>query len=773
MSAVEGTLELKRPPPDGDPSGSAQALTSVSEVRGPSEPDVPDNSGSPPRSAYDRWVREMRRREQYQGGEPARSQSPSAGPGNDQWWRDFESLEVAGEELREAEIEQIVEDEMADEDIREAILAELEASRSDARRSRESAEAARRPASETLKELQDAALRRSWGPRERRLRRKKAKERRELAKKKTRPRWKTAMLANALDGPVSPLPPRRRGGRPELYEGRDVKLNENVIMAQSAAASHAIADDIIENTQKRYSLMGAYSNALRDNPTEVDDGPASAKPASTESREDGTFLTGVGIEEPEPGPPGPVAADLGRFYTNATEQGDNLPPLLLDSTVMAPASAKMARMMKKAIGNIQYAVPGHRECVERYFFSPEAVAISHDAFWYVVGTYFATNGSKNPAFQKRLSHRRKRKGAKDPPANDDTPVMKATFLRMSENFVNLFDAAIDNDEKNGLGQGTSGSLASDKDRFFHYYPSCLAQTLYYSIFTGFKDSRAVFAAQPKFKEQLMATVLEWTVGCRPYNIGIGSWINMDVRNETDRERCVRLAGELKEKVVRRIENLEEMLHPQPLESEFHRERNAFLSSRRWTGARKSGATTGRTTGRTAGSAMSTNVTFAESGEAGKPRLDKIPVRVERARRELHHSLFVEHYMNTVRSATKRVHRILMPYTRRMEDGTGDYDFMQDYFKVVKRSGAALETAQKAYREAQGRNIAELGERPEMKERRKLIKTERRNALAKSAQYASALLEHYEEKRAAALEAAKLSGGRSASLKSTAQKIVGA
>eukprot|EP00470_Lotharella_oceanica_P008025 CAMPEP_0170193646 /NCGR_PEP_ID=MMETSP0040_2-20121228/57352_1 /TAXON_ID=641309 /ORGANISM="Lotharella oceanica, Strain CCMP622" /LENGTH=193 /DNA_ID=CAMNT_0010442337 /DNA_START=66 /DNA_END=647 /DNA_ORIENTATION=- len=163
---------------------------------------------------------------------------------------------------------------------------------------------------------------------------------------------------------------------------------------------------------------------------------------------------------------------------------------------------------------------------------------------------------------------------------------------------------------------------------------------------------------------------------------------------------------------------------------------------------------------------------------------KVPYKVKRETSTLYHSALVMHYLALVRAAGKPTHKLRTPISRRLENMAGEHDFVGDMVKGNEELAEKTEELRQGYHEAQKAHEYESGERPEYKERKLFVEQQRKKALAESRRYATALLQHYQEKRFKDMKQphlpgrgraniSRLGGGKGSNvvLKSTAKRIV--
>ena len=140
-----------------------------------------------------------------------------------------------------------------------------------------------------------------------------------------------------------------------------------------------------------------------------------------------------------------------------------------------PGNLESQQLLNK-VTKIQNFPQPFKNVWKKAILSEASVAVFQDAFWWMFCYLFEP------------------KQAKD-----------MIFSRISDSFIALFFSL----------------PTAYKDRFFMYYPNCLAQALYAGFCEAFPDSYKIFG--DPFKSTLTETIYEWISGVRPPPMLWGKW----------------------------------------------------------------------------------------------------------------------------------------------------------------------------------------------------------------------------------------------------------
>jgi hypothetical protein len=140
---------------------------------------------------------------------------------------------------------------------------------------------------------------------------------------------------------------------------------------------------------------------------------------------------------------------------------------VLNELTPLPKNIESQQLLNK-VTKIQNFPQPFKNVWKRAILSEASVAVFQDSFWWIFCHLFEPNQPKD-----------------------------MIFSRISDSFIALFFTI----------------PMAYKDRFFLYYPNCLAQALYAGFCEAFPDSKKVFGNP--FKSTLTNTIYEWVSGVRP------------------------------------------------------------------------------------------------------------------------------------------------------------------------------------------------------------------------------------------------------------------
>ncbi|XP_028408723.1 LOW QUALITY PROTEIN: protein FAM227B-like [Dendronephthya gigantea] len=145
------------------------------------------------------------------------------------------------------------------------------------------------------------------------------------------------------------------------------------------------------------------------------------------------------------------------------------PPIKTKAIKLTPLPRNLeSQPLLNKVTKIQNFPQPFRNVWKKAILSETSVAVFQDSFWWIFCQLFEPKQSKD-----------------------------VIFSRISPSFVALF----------------FNIPTAYKDRFFHYYPNCLAQALYAGFCKAFPDSYKIFGNP--FKATLTDTIFEWISGVRP------------------------------------------------------------------------------------------------------------------------------------------------------------------------------------------------------------------------------------------------------------------
>ncbi|GAB5362800.1 hypothetical protein AAMO2058_000829800 [Amorphochlora amoebiformis] len=452
-------------------------------------------------------------------------------------------------------------------------------------------------------------LKTTWGRRERAAFRTMA-EVKEMAKVQERLPWKTTLKVLPKDiilSPAQDLPKLSKKPRPYPYKAKAAEIRALLEMEANIAAD-CIVEDIVSGTKSLFSLTGSYSNSLRLFP----DLAREERPEPSRSVGDAcmTNRSNKSVALPKPSPKKVfeltnvriLEAEDTETYLKTDDvfsQSSNIPDELFKSTVSMPESAELPKNIELTLSRLSFTEEEQREVFRKRFDQMESQAIVHDGFWWILANLFdrkekddysvissivghsvearsrinstvtrhresVYTANKNPldTFNKRNMTRvsdagtwasESQESQLHSDENNRSLIRGAIFNRLSENFVNLFDSTLcEEDAEAALLRGV-GSLSSEKDMFFQKYSDALAQTIYYCLCSAYPRSRRYLRGE--FPLLLKAVIVDWTVGYEPYKVNISHWADLLKKGETEQEKTMRQAREIQHRVSMRMDNL--------------------------------------------------------------------------------------------------------------------------------------------------------------------------------------------------------------------------
>mmetsp|Transcript_40593 Transcript_40593/g.65997 ORF Transcript_40593/g.65997 Transcript_40593/m.65997 type:complete len:788 (-) Transcript_40593:252-2615(-) len=753
----------------------------------------------PSADAYKRWEKDMKMREEKRSDEQKEMRPDSQLAERkkmEEFWQKFEKLEpVSIEDPQEAMLERDIEREMVEQDIRYNIMRDLSARTKSSLKNKSSG---KRGVStvEDLQRVNAMLMKTSWGRRERTIRKK--AEKMKKATSSSKPGWNSSIADDdTLDRKPAGLPKIRVRPRPDPYLPK-MEENQLLLKKEGMKAAEKIIDNLMTGSKSLFSLTGNYSNGLQYQPEELSPtspgsnfgsgfstmnrksasfyGRAGSAKRSTMGQA-GTFMTGIGISD---------SSSSDDVTTNNVEtQARNLPRSLESGTVAAPKAARLPEMMNHAINRLPFVSEADAERFRKRFNQQEALAIANDGFWFLVSSCFGPGtpqADRKRKFRSKKGHNRASSSLSSIPDDvasesqeaqeEQSRIRGAIFNRMAENFVNLFDSMLTPDDMANPSARGPGSLCTEKDFFMNMYPDGLAQTLYYSLVSAYPKSKENFSGE--FPSKLKAIILDWTTGYQPYRINISHWINIISQAISDQDRMLRKAFQLKKKIDQRMENLDEMLCPQPMSRSLQRHRETADGTKISGSTRPVTAISKKSRPTTKASWKSKSRTAASISGGGQENerhesmpaiidTKRVPFKIDRKSTTMYHSALMLHYLSVVRAASKKSHALITPISRHLTDGSGETDIVGNLRAKYKQSVDQTVQSMQVHHEAHKASEYEDSERPEYKERKQYVEAQRKKALRESQQYAMALLQHYQEKRYGQTNQAHLPGRGRASM----------